>query len=158
MSNNPIVIPEKIHLQNIRVINGSIDTDPEFNVKEIDGFETYFEVTTGINEEKNAVRLVVTAKFIGMDKSDTALKANAEYKVDFHFMVENLLDFLVKDGEPPATKLHSILGATLAAISYSTLRGIVLTRTQGTILDGIILPVINPSHLLTNKFSEPAKP
>lgn len=33
-------------------------------------------------------------------------------------------------------------------IVYSTAGGIILTRTTGTVLDGIILSVINPALLL----------
>jgi hypothetical protein len=38
-------------------------------------------------------------------------------------------------------------------IAYSTARGIILSRTAGTAVDGIILPVIDPAMLLneTNK-------
>jgi len=157
MSAAPKIVPEKILLQNIRVINGNIDTDPDFDIKEANGFETYFEVNTGINEKDHVVRLVIAVKFTGMNKSGEPLKANAKYEVDFLFKIENFKDFIVKEKESDEIRLHSILGTTLAAISYSTLRGIVLTRLQGTILDGIILPVINPADLLTNKFAEPAK-
>jgi hypothetical protein len=157
MSTNPIVIPEKIHLQDIRVINGNIDANSDFSVKDLEGYETYYEVTSRVNENENVVRLVISAKFIAIFKKKKPLNVSAEYKVDFLYMIENLKDFLVKEGGTNGILLHGTLGATLAAISYSTLRGIILTRTQGTILQGIILPVINPSDLLTNKHSEPAK-
>jgi len=40
------------------------------------------------------------------------------------------------------------MGATLAAIALSSVRGIILTRTQGTPFDGFILPIIDPKQLI----------
>jgi hypothetical protein len=36
------------------------------------------------------------------------------------------------------------------AIAYSTARGIILQSTQSTILDGVILPVIDPKDLFND--------
>jgi hypothetical protein len=44
--------------------------------------------------------------------------------------------------------LHPSLGNALASITYSTSRGILMTRFQGTALSDFILPVINPNNLL----------
>jgi hypothetical protein len=42
------------------------------------------------------------------------------------------------------------LGNALSAITYSTARGILLTRLQGTAFQDFILPIINPNNLLNN--------
>lgn len=47
--------------------------------------------------------------------------------------------------------MDSILGTTLMGIVYSTARGIILERTQGTFFNGVILPVINPNKLIKPK-------
>jgi hypothetical protein len=44
--------------------------------------------------------------------------------------------------------IEEAIGATIAGISYSTSRGIVLERTLGTDFGGIILPVIDPAELI----------
>ena len=44
--------------------------------------------------------------------------------------------------------VHPALGNALASITYSTSRGILMTRFQGTVLSDFILPVINPNDLL----------
>ena len=43
-----------------------------------------------------------------------------------------------------------------AAISYSTMRGMVFTRAAGTLLDEFILPILSPVILLTPRFEEKA--
>jgi len=44
--------------------------------------------------------------------------------------------------------LQDVLIHTLLSIAYSTSRGIVLSRTQGTLLNGVILPVIDTRVLM----------
>ena len=71
-----------------------------------------------------------------------------EYHIEFEYHVENLDDF-VTGGESNESKVvENILGATIAGISYSTARGIILNRTQATNFNGVLLPVINPADLL----------
>lgn len=82
----------------------------------------------------------------GLTKQEALLNLNAEFLMDFIFQIENLADFLLEDDDIP--QVHSILGATLLGICFSTSRGIVLERTKGTPFAGFILPVINPSKAL----------
>lgn len=49
--------------------------------------------------------------------------------------------------------INSNLAITLISIGYSTLRGIVLTRTCGILETGIILPVVEPTKLMENRIT-----
>lgn len=82
----------------------------------------------------------------GQTGQETPLGLNGEFLMDFVFQIENLSDFLVEDSD--STQVHSILGATLLGICFSTSRGIVLERTKGTPFAGFILPIINPLKTL----------
>ena len=66
------------------------------------------------------------------------------------FKVENLIDFLdkVETEDKPRYNIDGGLGSTLVSIAYSTVRGIIFTRTQGTSLGSVILPVIDPKKLM----------
>lgn len=44
--------------------------------------------------------------------------------------------------------------ASLLGISFSTIRGIILNRTIGSILNTIYLPIINPTEIIEDQFSE----
>ena len=57
-------------------------------------------------------------------------------------------DFISYEENKEDYTIDSQLGATIAGISYSTARGIVLERTNGTYFNGVILPVLNPRELL----------
>jgi hypothetical protein len=49
--------------------------------------------------------------------------------------------------------INSNLAITLISIGYSTLRGIVLSRTCGILETGIILPVVEPTTLMENRIT-----
>jgi len=53
------------------------------------------------------------------------------------------MSFVLQD-ESGKTYIDKNIGGTLLGIAYSTARGIVLERTQGSYLGGVVLPVIDP--------------
>jgi hypothetical protein len=57
---------------------------------------------------------------------------------------------LAIETKPKHLEIHSGLANAIASISYSTARGIILSRFQGTALREFILPVIDPNSLLKN--------
>ncbi|MDX1905719.1 MAG: hypothetical protein SF053_01705 [Bacteroidia bacterium] len=65
----------------------------------------------------------------------------------FGFQFPDLPDFIITDhaqGEKIAPHLH----VTLAALAYSTARGMLIRLTQGTLFQPVILPVVAPGDLL----------
>ncbi len=63
------------------------------------------------------------------------------------FHVDNLEELTTPEDDSTVT-INAGLGNALAAITYSTSRGILMTRFQGTALSTFILPVINPNKLI----------
>jgi hypothetical protein len=68
----------------------------------------------------------------------------------FIYHVENLND-LAKPDDKNLIELHPGLAKALSSVTYSTSRGILLTRLQGTALQNFVLPIINPNTLLHKK-------
>ena len=68
----------------------------------------------------------------------------------FVYRVENLEE-LAKPDKNNLLDLYPALGNALSSITYSTSRGILLSRLQGTALQNFVLPIINPNKLLHNK-------
>ena len=67
------------------------------------------------------------------------------------FRVDNLDDFI--EPQEKGNLIDGGLGSTLISIIYSTVRGIIFTRTQGTSLGLVIIPVIDPKILMGIKES-----
>ncbi len=74
--------------------------------------------------------------------SDTA---RGLFELNFVYHIENLSE-LVEQKDQQVT-IDAGLSNALASITYSTTRGILMTRFQGTSLANFILPVIDPNRL-----------
>ncbi|GAH33667.1 unnamed protein product [marine sediment metagenome] len=90
-------------------------------------------------------------------QNDKELGLNGEYGIEFLFEIDNFEEFIEKNDEEKHTDgtndqedsmVSGVLGGTLMGIVYSTARGMILERTQGTYFKGVILPVINPNDLI----------
>ena len=139
---------ELIHLMMVQMVEGGLSTTPEYQrqMQYPSNFDLNIGYQTFANPEQNevVVRLQVDLAGInGKNKNNSSLGISAKYVYNFHFKVDNLSEF-INDKET----ISGLLGVTLLSISYSTLRGIVLERTCGTLLGGVILPVVNPAKLL----------
>lgn len=154
----PVIQTDKIHLTNIVLLKCAVNStdvyikhpnQPDKIVMNLGNKPTF-----DLDHNKCQFGLHITLE--GQDASGAALGLDAEFFIDFGFIIENLPDFFIpyKDG----FKVHALLGATLLGISFSTARGIVMERTKGTPLAGFILPVINPSELLFNSVIQPLSP
>jgi len=144
------IAPDKIHLTGIRILKShfEVDTSTMDESSAIHSFQTGLKSESGHNLDDNYQLFSLFVKIQGLDADEKLIGVNAEYHIDFHYFIDNLGDFITKDDKSEEFLLGSDLGATLAGISYSTCRGIILDRTQTTDFNGLILPVINPLKLI----------
>lgn len=113
----------------------------------------FVSILTSIEEiahstEDKRVRIRLHVNITAFDEAQKLISGiQAAFGIDCHFFVENLEEMLhqVPDG---GESLQFDFGVTLFGMAYSTSRGIVLERTHGTIMGGVILPVVNPVKIL----------
>ncbi|TYP87018.1 hypothetical protein BC792_14110 [Sphingobacterium allocomposti] len=150
MSKTNSIDPDRIQLLEVKTVKGNIDVGDDLDNCPLAGFKTDFDVKSMFRLEDQLVRFLFTARFHGLSKDEKPLPLTAEFTFDFLFKVEGLEEYVVDpDKKKDQFRVSSVLGHTLIAIIYSTARGIILTRTQGTVVkDGILLPVINTQKLL----------
>ena len=149
MDNQEKIIPEKINLIKVKTIAGFLNHAEDVNDDEIKGFSSTFSFGTAYSIDSKRIKNTLEIKIKAEGEGNREINLEAGYTVEFIFEVENLEDLSEKQ-EDGTVKISIDLAATLAGICYSTLRGIVLTRTQGTPLNGMIMPVVNPYTLLTD--------
>lgn len=144
--------PNLIHLISIRVLKTKLELSKKMldSPKKIGGFQLETNSESAFNFDDNRMRFRLFLKLSGRDKNEKPVGIEGEYDIEFHYQIENLNDFIIKE-EGEDFSVGDDLGGTIAGISYSTARGIILERTNGTDFNGIILPVINPKELLVNK-------
>jgi hypothetical protein len=83
-------------------------------------------------------------------KGENESEANGNFHLIFIYRIENLEELAIPE-KNKRLNLNPGLANALSSVTYSTARGILLTRLQGTALQNFVLPIINPNNLLHNK-------
>lgn len=139
--------PEKIEIVDFKIIKGQINSPFDFEEEKVKGhnFNVNFELGFNIPDRLIKADFLVNVETIS-EKENTE-EAVGAFSFVYVFYVENIEE-LTKLEKDNTVTLSSVLGNALASITYSTSRGILMTRFQGTVLHDFILPVINPNSLL----------
>ena len=143
-----ILDPEKIRILDYRIIKGVIDTPLDFNQVEITGFSSDVSFSMSFNLNDSLVKADFQVEVITQSDDGTDA-ATGSFHLIFIYLVENFEQLVSVDNlNKPQLDVHPDLSNALASVTYSTARGILMTRFQGTALDEFILPVIDPNSIL----------
>ncbi|MEZ4942833.1 MAG: hypothetical protein R3D58_18325 [Saprospiraceae bacterium] len=141
--------PEKIHLREFQILSGQVHSPADFKMKAINGYLSDVGFEMAFNLKKKWIKADIQIKAQTDSAGKNKEEADGFFHIAFFYEVENL-DDLAKETDPNVLQIHPGLANAIASISYSTARGIILTRFQGTALRGFILPVIDPNGLVKN--------
>lgn len=145
------VTPEKIIITDITVTDANIKvTRGKDLLEQNKSFKLICNASTSLSDEDQTFcKIDFTANFSPSEELEDSTDFSASFSIEFIFKIENLEEFKVKNDQAEhGFLLDTVLGVTLMGIVYSTARGMILTRTAGTVLDRIVLPVVNPAQLL----------
>jgi hypothetical protein len=143
------VIPNKIHLVGFRIIHAEMKSPFEFDIHQIGSFENDVKFDMFFNLEDAMVKADFNVTIKTLSKENTNCdEATAEFSFVYIFHVENFSD-LAKVMADNSLDIHVGLSTALASIVYSTSRGVLMTRFQGTALADFILPIIDPQKLIS---------
>lgn len=151
------IIPEKISVVNIRTLKGQIDGENDIDSAQIHSYLFNNDFAMAMNYAEKIVGIKLTVDIETLDNQNQKLSVRGSYTHEFICLVENLEDFVDEKEDENDNEIDPMMVATLAGISYSTLRGIVFTRTQGTPLNAVILPVVDPKKLIGLEVQEEKK-
>lgn len=138
--------PEKITLIDFKMIKAQIDAPEDFQINLIEGFELDNSFNLSFNLKEKLAKADFRVNVKTLIPSKTSL-ATGLFHLIFIYKVENLDELTIEDNENKII-IHSSLESALASVSYSTARGILLTRLQGTAFQSFVLPIINPNKLM----------
>jgi|JI9StandDraft_2_1071091.scaffolds.fasta_scaffold151766_3 hypothetical protein len=149
MSESKKIVPDKINIIGIKILGGNITSDSNVQGEIIKSYQVQFGVSDELNFEEKKFRFLFNVNIDALDEGENLIGVNGQYNVEYIFYIDNLEYYVSSaDHEKKNIVFHDILPYTLLSIVYSTSRGIVLSRTTGTILEGVILPVINVQDLM----------
>jgi hypothetical protein len=147
---------ELVQLEDIIITNARIENNTDLVALEKNKyfFEIEYSFNLGVNESEKRIRVVFTCSIKTFQKADNAaVEINAKFDIGFIFKIDNFSDLV---GESPDFAVNSDLVISLSNIAYSTSRGVIFTRCQGTILKSLIL-LIQPSDKLIDWDSFPQR-
>lgn len=147
MPDKQIFIPEKLSIISFKLIKGQVEAPEEFIVENVEGHHLENNLELGFNLQDKLIKVDYTIDITTESKGKNKNEAKGSFHFVFIFSVENLEELAILN-EKKMIDLNGSLGNALSGITYSTSRGILLTRLQGTPFQNFILPVINPNNLL----------
>jgi hypothetical protein len=140
---NNLIDPEKIHLLKIESISFEIlDSETPISDNETIDFKIAHLSAHHLEDQRFLMGLEL---ILTLDEREQ--KPKASFRYNFHFSIDNLQDMYQLD-ETKEPIFQKIFGATLAGISYSTLRGIIFEKLSNSTWGPITLPVIDPNQIL----------
>jgi hypothetical protein len=150
MQDKNIFDPEKITLIDFKMIKGQVDTPENFDISKVVGHQLDNSLQLGFNLDDKLAKADFTVSVKTDSKGENESEATGNFHLIFIYRVENLEELATPE-KNKRLNLNPGLANALSSVTYSTSRGILLTRLQGTALQNFVLPIINPNNLLHNK-------
>lgn len=138
------ITAEDIELKEINILDAQIKFPKE--IRESVEIKFGFDTQMDFDLEESTVYVRINCLFESDLIREDKEKSKSNFDILFTFIIKDLNRFVTVTPETFKVKIQ--LGSMLIMIAYSTARGIILTRTAGTSLEGLILPVIDPLTIL----------
>jgi hypothetical protein len=142
-----ILQPKKIEIVDFKIIKGQINSPFDFQNEKVDGHTFNVDLELGFNLEDKLVKADFSVNVQTKSNDDEIEEAVGNFSFVYIYYVDNIEELTNLESDETIT-INPALGNALASITYSTSRGILMTRFQGTVLSDFILPVIDPNSLL----------
>lgn len=139
--------PEKIEIVDFKIIKGQINSPFDFEEEKVQGHNFNVNFELGFNIPDKLIKADFSVNVETKSEKQDGEEAIGMFSFVYVFYIDNIEE-LTKLEQDNTVTISPALGNALAAITYSTSRGILMTRFQGTALSNFILPVINPNKLI----------
>lgn len=150
MSDKNIFDPEKMALIDFKMIKSQIDTPEIFDISKAIRHQLDNSLRLGFNLEDKLAKADFTINFKTDSKGANENEASGNFHLVFIYRIENLKELAIHE-KNNRLNLNPDLANALSSVTYSTSRGILLMKLQGTALQNFVLPIINTNKLLNNK-------
>jgi hypothetical protein len=137
---------DQLFIKDIRIIKGELDSPFHAHISDIIDFESDMDFAVSVNTDNSEVLAEFTVTIKAIFEANTAIEAHAHFELGFLFGIGNFNKMVTQLPDETFELDNSLMNA-VASITYSTSRGILLTRFQGTLFRDFLLPIIHPNSL-----------
>jgi hypothetical protein len=139
--------PEKIKILDFKLTRSQIESPENFDPSKISGYplDNSMEFLFNVEDKLAKVDFNVSVRTDSLRVNQK--EASGNFDLIFVFFIENLDDLAIHQNNKRLKLNHELMNA-LSSVTYSTSRGILMSKLQGSPLQDFILPVINPNKLI----------
>ena len=149
MSNENAFDISLVKLDDIAVTNASIKNETKLISLEKSKytFEFGFDFEIAVSVELKKMRLTFSCNIETLEKeSKNKIDISANFQICFYFLIPNLEELI---GKGPDFIIRQDVGVSISNLCYSTARGIIYTRCQGTPFRFFILPILPTTDIIS---------
>jgi hypothetical protein len=139
--------PEKIEILDFKIILEQVNCPIDFEIEKVVGHSFNVDFELGFNLDDKLIKADFSVNIETKSKETVIKEANGVFRFLYVFYIDNIEELTTLENDQTIT-LHQSLGNALASITYSTSRGVLMARLQGTAFSDFILPIINPNNLV----------
>lgn len=155
MSNKGKFDADLVSISSIKTLKGNIEVGNIDFQGSPDTYQFSFSTITNIERLQKLIRFLIDVEITNVDAKNVPTGTRASFTNEFVFKIDNLEELVMFNEGMKTAQIDIELGIAMAGMAYSTMRGIIHMRTQGTVLNGIILPVVKPINLLSTGENKP---
>ena len=146
--------PSKASVTNIEIVSFNVDdNDGKFQKTGNSDFHIKFQYSIQYSKSDKII-IVKTDIVVENDTSSRVITViGGRLVVNFYFKIENLNDYLTHL-EGDESQMDVSLAVNLVNVAYSTSRGLFFLKSRDTILEDLILPIVNPMDLIKSQTTE----
>lgn len=139
---------EQVSLINISIVSATLENKGALTTIDDPALELsfHYQLDPGVNIRSKRAQILADFEIRAFKSENEPPDVTSQYKIAFLFSISNLPD-LITGTETELKAVDEDMLASLLNIAYSTSRGILYTRFLGTVLEGVILPVISTTDL-----------
>jgi hypothetical protein len=145
---SPELDPSKIQILDFRILQGALDSPFTFSISSVETYSYKVGFDMGFNFDEERIKSEFKIRIDTNSGGKNEIEASGMFHFTFVFGLEGLNNLASHDSKANIVDVSPTLANAISSITYSTSRGILMSRFKGTALENFILPVISPNDLL----------
>lgn len=137
---------EKLHFLSFEIQSAEIKSPFGFNPELVIKHDFKLTWDMGFDMVGNIIKADLGVTVTTNSEGKQNEEAYGAFQIAAYYKLENLSEMVEEIGEDK--KIDQVMASQIAAVTFSTSRGIIYTRFQGTVLRDFILPIVDPMEIL----------